>query len=371
MLTSELAQKIVNSIIPIIDRNINIMDVNGIIIGSGHPDRLGRFHKIAYNVIQNPYDEEYFGKIYDVDSENNMKPGVNLPIFFKNHVIGAVGITGKPEEVMIYAKLIQITVQLLVWREYNASSQDVKRMLMSEFINNILDKKEISENFLNEMKSSKIDYEKLSYCIILKSDEASYKGTINLIDDTMKFFPNSVVGRYDNDLVIFMDKEPSAYIINILKEQNIKLYMGCKINHWTLLFKSYFVAKAMILLNFKNEYFSNYSNHKLDIAIIINYLDYPYLYESDLKKFNKIKNSDSLLETYKGFLKYNGVIKDICSNLYIHRNTVIYRLDKIKELTGFDINVLEQAYRLYSLYIITEINQTIKGGGENDHNYVR
>ena len=43
-LERQLAQKIVERTMKIIPFNVNVMDVNGIILGSGNPSRIGELH---------------------------------------------------------------------------------------------------------------------------------------------------------------------------------------------------------------------------------------------------------------------------------------------------------------------------------------
>lgn len=51
MLTQELAGAIVNRLMPVLGKNINIMDGKGYIIASGEAKRLGSFHEGAAQVI--------------------------------------------------------------------------------------------------------------------------------------------------------------------------------------------------------------------------------------------------------------------------------------------------------------------------------
>ena len=45
IIDQELAQQIVDHLMGIVQRNVNIMDCNGIILASGQPERLGQFHQ--------------------------------------------------------------------------------------------------------------------------------------------------------------------------------------------------------------------------------------------------------------------------------------------------------------------------------------
>lgn len=356
MIGSELAQKIVDVVIPLIHCNVNIMDERGIIIGSGDKQRIGHIHPIAKQVIETPNIGRNFSLIVnntDNQDNENMLPGVNLPIFFNNRVVGVVGVTGEPNKIIQQTKLIQYTVELLVWKEYSTNKNNLKRMVITEFITMVLEKRKIGKTAIQELNDLAIDYESLRYCTIVVSDSKNFTNVIDFINNLYHFVPNAVACKFNNYVVILSHSK-----INFLSlfgnYEDLRFYTGCKIDKWENLYKSYNVAKALSLYR-KDEKYCTYSESKLDLSIIINYLENPYLYTSDLKKYMKLLKRDMLYETYDAYLKYNGVIKDICDNLYTHRNTIIYRLQKIEEITGYNLHKLEDGFRLYSLHIIYQI----------------
>lgn len=53
----------------------------------------------------------------------------------------------------------------------------------------------------------------------------------------------------------------------------------------------------------------------------------------------------SILELFK----HNLCVSETSRDAFIHRNTLVYRLDKIKKLTGLDIKKFEDAYRCKTL----------------------
>jgi sugar diacid utilization regulator/GAF domain-containing protein len=56
-----------------------------------------------------------------------------------------------------------------------------------------------------------------------------------------------------------------------------------------------------------------------------------------LSKLNKIKDSKEMKETLQVYLKHNGQIKKTAEELFIHQNTLKYRIDKILDTTGYDL----------------------------------
>ena len=74
-----------------------------------------------------------------------------------------------------------------------------------------------------------------------------------------------------------------------------------------------------------------------------------------LLQYSDQKNAD-LFSTLRAYLDCNGNIKETANALYIHRSTLLYRIEKIQSLLEADLNDSEQrfnlmmAYKLYDLY---------------------
>ncbi len=111
-LTESVAQRIVDRAMTITGYNVNVMDHNGIIIGSGDKRRLHTEHEGAQQVLASgvPCD------IYKKNSAGFVmsKPGINRPIRFRSKIVGVVGISGHPDEVSQFADLVVMTADLVL-----------------------------------------------------------------------------------------------------------------------------------------------------------------------------------------------------------------------------------------------------------------
>ncbi len=78
-------------------------------------------------------------------------------------------------------------------------------------------------------------------------------------------------------------------------------------------------------------------------------------YMDPLLKYSEEKNID-LCQTLYVFLQNNGNVKITAEDLFIHRSSLLYRLEKIESLLGEDLNNAEvrlnlmMAFRLYDMY---------------------
>lgn len=70
--------------------------------------------------------------------------------------------------------------------------------------------------------------------------------------------------------------------------------------------------------------------------------------EQVLGKLLRQEGSDKghLLETLRVYFQYRGNVMQTARALYIHRNTLLYRLDRIRELGGFDMDDAETRLQL-------------------------
>ena len=49
------------------------------------------------------------------------------------------------------------------------------------------------------------------------------------------------------------------------------------------------------------------------------------------------------LDTVQRFFEYNLNVSETSRNLFVHRNTLVYRLEKIRKITGLDLRNFDQA----------------------------
>jgi carbohydrate diacid regulator len=134
-LSRELAQRVVDQVAPTLEHNVNVMDRTGIIIASSDPSRLGSFHPGAHEASATGHP----AVIRDGEEPQGARPGVNLPLAIDGEIVGVVGLTGHPEEVMPVAQVLVLTIELLLTREREldatARREARDRDLLSRLVN--------------------------------------------------------------------------------------------------------------------------------------------------------------------------------------------------------------------------------------------
>ncbi|WP_284251802.1 sugar diacid recognition domain-containing protein [Litorihabitans aurantiacus] len=120
-LSSELAQRVVDTVTTRMDRHVNVMDAHGVIIASSDPERIGTLHHAAARVVAQ-------GSAVTVtvpEAGSADRPGVNEPLEVDGVLVGVVGVTGDPREVGQLATVVALGVQLLIAQErsYDAATR--------------------------------------------------------------------------------------------------------------------------------------------------------------------------------------------------------------------------------------------------------
>lgn len=145
-LTTELAQEMVERTMRILDKNINVMNADGVIIGSGERNRIGQKHDGARLVLTS-------GNSMEIDHEASLRlegvrPGINLPICFREQVVGVIGITGEPEDIRHHAELVKMAAELVLEQSFLLERIQWRQRIESEIVNQLISDSDVGDHQL-------------------------------------------------------------------------------------------------------------------------------------------------------------------------------------------------------------------------------
>ncbi len=371
-------QKIVNRLMNILGKNINIMNKDGIIIASGDKGRIGNFHGAAKDaalqkseiIVNEDNRTQYEGS----------KSGVNIPIYYKGEVLGVVGITGEPAEVKGYGLIVKELVELMIQEEERRNfelfqsravknfakelikyhgEEDFKvlssRAKLIQFDDNI-PRAIIAVNICNfayiadsYCEDSEIMIQKLKQQIINLINNISNPNldiVVNIVDDHFIIFKSNY-----EDLALYCNKIEEV----LYKKLGIKVYLGIggicsrlEDYHSAYLLASDTVNIGRKLHPDKLIYFSY--DYKLQLLLYnINQEKKQQFLSSFGTLFYKEKDESikELLKTVKTYFENKMSIKDTAAALYVHRNTILYRINKFQECFNIDITDPYQCMMVY------------------------
>lgn len=374
IITTEMAQPIVDQMIKVIDYNVNIMDHEGLIVASGDESRIHQKHQGALEAIELKRERV----IYELDFRDMVGTniGVNVPIEINEDIIGVVGITGDPNKIYKLTHIIKITVETLLSQQLLIEQLRYKQTALEEWMQKLVD-----EHFNNipllESKARylNIDYKKNCVLILIEVTEFNkktydfetlHKNEIRMIELFKLYYPNYLFPTYlGKGLFVLM--LPSTQIIETeqliergnemhhrLKSQEIDCYIGIgRIDKGILGYRSSYqdaLHSINILKQLQSKTRVTHINEWGILQLITqvppearqNYIDQFFNHRPLLQ--------EELVETLNMFLENDLHVKETSERLHIHRNTLTYRLDRIKELWGLDPRVFKDAINLQLLY---------------------
>lgn len=346
MLSKKLAQNISKKMMEIIPYNINIMDENGVIIGSGDKYRIGSIHKGAIETLKKKCVTEVYEDI------EGAKIGVNTPIFFRGKIIGVIGITGDLDKVRQFSKLVSVTAELLINQEYTLNEYIIKKKLEEEYLYELLySNKEYDNDFIQRGKSLGIDLNEKRAIIILnyeREDEELIKVKLEKIIENNEYFINISNNRLAMILIFSSNfNEKVRRIDRSLESYKISIGVG---NQHGILQNS--LIEAIEAVNIGQKLYKNNRIIFYNKIKFFYYIDDFFPQEQNEEIIQNIKaEGKDLINTFIMYFDMNGDKNKIATELHIHRNTLNYRLKKIEELTSLNFDNYIDLFQYLSSYI--------------------
>ena len=364
MLDKKIAQKIADEVMNTLGYNINVMNKNAIIIGSGSPDRLGTFHETAMFAIQNGITCE----VTEAESKKlrGVKPGINLPIVDKvGEVIGVVGITGDPDEVRNIGKLVKMTAELIIEQQETMNRFYSHRNDKEIFLNTLIsDQRSISEEEITDW-GERIGYNMESYrvAVILSFDavnRTSEKGNLekflNQIKSSDSHLKEDISSVMSGGIILIfktlkktepweIESSINDYLETVIRGEDAK-NMRCFVGSYYLGIKGYVKSYGDAYGMYRSGVYKKdqcvYFSHRQYLWRLYNQLDkenYALAIEPYIQKIKKYfgKGADEAMITMRKIFDYHFRFEQVAGDLYIHKNTVIFRKKKMEECLGFQL----------------------------------
>lgn len=381
LISKEQLQKIVEELEATIHKNINIMDAEGCVIASMDPSRIGSIHSGAIQVIEQNLDELV---IHDDLDYAGSKSGINLPIVLNNKIVGVVGITGDPKEVSTYGKIIKKLTEMMIIEHYRNSlsetSEAIKRNFVFEWLFDINESNINSNNFQVRSKLLGINVYAPRIAVVFNilyhigqneenvniEKQKFYARVIRTIEKYIAGDPQEIALQVGIKIIVLFHTGNVEHVKNLCRkiiteiEKKYAQRMFCGIGtpgQSPLEVRRSFreaETSCSIAIRLKNKRIKIYNETDIDLL-----LDSIPEYNRNVY-FNKVfKNCTpdeipSWISILRCYMDNNGSINKTADDLFIHKNTLQYRLKKLTALTGYDVRKIEEAIPLYIAVMIYE-----------------
>lgn len=368
----QLATQIVDTVHDVCGHDINFINKNGIIYASTNTSRIGSFHEIGKKAA----DTGTVIEVQESDHYEGTSAGVNIPVTHNGYFIAVIGISGSPDAVRKFAYLAEKITRLLIReQELSAASRTLSEK-RTYLVSYLLSCSETS----HEAHGSEASPDKVS--------------DLNYIHDLLDEFEINI-GKEKRVLIIRMLSDHSTVtissteekILRMFKEHSIHLYMFQYPHEYTAIIDSSFPLEqlesfcsslpansiqmgigrpaelfkisasydtARIALNSltdSNIAFALFDD--LTLEILLGSLNEVTSAEFLKKTIACLNETDcSLLHSY---FDHEQSLSRTSEALYLHKNTLQYKLDRIHKICGLNPRSFKDGVILYLALRLKEL----------------
>ena len=371
-LDARLAQNIVDRTMKIIDCNINVMDGKGRIIGSGDPERIGELHEGALLAISQR-------RIVDIDDAvtrhlQGVKPGINLPLHLNRNIVGVIGLTGDPAQLRQYGELVCMTAEMMLEQAQlmHMMARDVR--LREELVLNLIRSEQASPMLTEWAHRLSIDLSQPRVAMVVEIDSGQLG--VDTAMTELQQLQTLLTASEKSPLIAIVSMTQIVLLKPALNARGMwapdeqRQYMQAMMEQISsrsrlkirFAMGNYFPDAGGIARSYRTAYTTmNVGKHNQPQKRIYFYKDLilPLLLDSIKEDWQareltrpvaRLKQMDSnglLLRTLKGWFANNVQASQAAKALFIHRNTLEYRMKRISEITGLNLDNFDDRILLY------------------------
>ncbi|MCH5353511.1 MAG: helix-turn-helix domain-containing protein [Acutalibacter sp.] len=341
-MSNRLFQGVIHQMGETIDRVIGVIDESSIIIACSELGKVGE-------VFESVTSEDM------ASSETFQAENYSFKAFGTRPSSGyAVFVEGSDPEAQKYARVLAVSLNSI--KQYYDEKYDRGNFIKNVILDNILP----GDIYLKSHELH-FDSDVSRVCMLIKimdkNDISAYDVLQNLFPDKNKDF---IININETDIALVKEIKPNIdekdinkLASSIVDTLSGEFYTHCTVGIGTVVNSIKDLARsfkeAQIALEVGKVFDTEkpiVSYNHLGIARLIYQLP-TTLCEMFLKEVFRRGSIDSLdhetLFTIQRFFENNLNVSETSRKLFVHRNTLVYRLEKIKKITGLDLREFEDA----------------------------
>ncbi len=366
-LTEQLAQRIVDKAQKIIAYPLNVMDETGIIIASTNQARKYQKHAGAVLALTELKPIEISSDM--LPEFPNVKPGVNLPIMFNQNAIGVIGISGPLSEVKPFGEMVKMAAEMVV--EYTSMLEMTRwsERKQEEFLLEWIDPEAEFEHIENMASQLKLNIHKPHAVCLLEVQNAQEQQTVSTLLNGWSRQRLKAEYSYKQTIIVLElferdGKNPSksddwSSLQQILtRSLTSPFYCSMGAVHASPQELPFAFANALAVLSagkrlHPDRRFYHFNDYEL-----------PALFSGQLsgwqiQRLNRLlqqmqQTDPNLITTLRCWFDNHCDNKCTAAALYIHPNTLRYRLKRAEEICNVKLSQFKDLCLLYfsiTLYI--------------------
>ena len=341
MISNQVLQSTLEGLKTISRVDLCVMDSEGILLASTF-EGADHFRDSVLAFVNSPADSQVVSgyQFFKVMDDNQLE-----------YVLIA---NGSSDDVYMVSKMAAFQLQTLIVAYKERFDKD-------NFIKNLLLDNLLLVDIYNRAKKLRIDTEVRRAVMLLEVSHEKETSSIELVRSLFTGRNTDFITAVDEKSIIIVKElsESEGYPeLNLLSEKVLQalpeekkadavIAYGTIVGEIKDVSRSY--KEARMALNVGKIFFGDekiYAYSSLGIGRLIYQLPIP-LCRMFIKEIFEHKSPDEFdeetLTTINKFFDNNLNVSETSRQLYIHRNTLVYRLDKLQKSTGLDLRVFEDA----------------------------
>lgn len=356
MIDVALAEKFIRKAANYTDYNINIMNEKGIIIASSDPARVGSFHEVAYQIISGDKDVV---EVVSSDHFQGGRVGINMAVLMHRKKIGVLGITGDPEEIRSIAQILKMSMETMIEYEAQNRKNYLQQNLRTRFMDALLYQEEADSEGELTAVSTQLGYDpqllRIPVLVEVDRPEEAY----GLLEQLHR---QSLLGAQDLGAVT---RSNNILLFRSLRNQPFHEYKYALMTFLDTL-SAHFAQQDVSCRYFvgtfqeKYRYYRNAFQHcrwlrqhcaerKGDLFFFYDFVGDYMRSIAPVYELNRIyaavegqmeeERKGPAVELIETLRRNNYNLNESSRELFIHKNTLIFRFNKIKDL--FNVNPIQ------------------------------
>lgn len=371
------AQSIVEEIGREIHEHINFMDQEGYIVASTDRARLGTLHTGARHIIEEKLPELY---ITEEMENSTTKKGINLPITIRDEIVGVVGITGDRERVAGYGNIVRRMTEIMVEDSRLKAHKVYDRRVRYRFIEEWIGRSGAfyDRGFVERGGQIGIDIMKPRRGMVIRFVRYSLLSATQEGQRRLEEMEAAVRHYADREEILYLREPPRQIcLVEACSDEKIRKIAE---NIQRLLLEKY-GERVVIGIDSQDSgsihinQICKEAERAAEAGGLTDIIFYKDLYvelflrdvtaEAQVEYLNRLfpgtgeEELDAYMKLIEVFIEEEGSLARMSERLYMHKNTIQYKLKKMEALNGRDIRTPVGAAVYYmALQFYRTLNQT-------------
>ncbi len=355
-INSKQAKNIIHSLNDLIYDDIYVYDNKGCLLASNNDDvdeQILDFGKIVSHKKMILVED-----MHDIDLK-----AILLPVHIKNNLVAIIGLVGNYAIISQYSALVVKIVEILlsesIYYQRKIRNAENNRLFLNELI---FGQDNYEAVFLIGNVIGK-DVNEFKYMVLIDvHDEDKAKITSDLIIGSIenKLSKKDLVGEQKGNIIIMfalddIEKVKSKLVIirDYLEQKykkNVSVGISDKIKKYKDCKRAYYQAKKTLQLGLVKYNKGIFSFAEYSLELLFSNVDDELVDSFVFEVFGRLPDKeiceiDRLLRIY---IDNNTSLIATSKQLFIHKNTLQYRLNKVQEITGFNPRNTMELYKLFT-----------------------